>query len=240
MTPKIDILAIAVHPDDAELACSGTLMHHKAIGCTTGILDLTAGEMGTRGTPELRMQEAAKAAEIMKLDFRHNLQLRDCFFSIDESHILQIVKWIRALQPKVVICNAPEDRHPDHGRAAELALQACFYSGLAKIHTEMNGQQQQAFRPDIVWHYIQDRLLMPSVVLDISPWMDDKVKAIKAFDSQFFNSQQEGPETYISTPLFWDNIQAKARTFGHMIGVEFGEGFIKSGPVQVRSLLIPV
>jgi N-acetylglucosamine malate deacetylase 1 len=239
MIHPVKVLAIAVHPDDAELACSGTLMRHKHMGHTTAILDLTAGEMGTRGTPELRAKEAEEAAKIMQIDFRHNLGMRDCFFALDEHHILEVVKWIRALQPEVVLCNAPEDRHPDHGRASELAAQACFYSGLPKIKTTLHGKDQQAYRPPAVWHYIQDRLLTPSVVIDISPWMDSKLQSIQAFKSQFYSSDFQGPETYISTPEFWENIKARARNFGHMIGTEFGEGFIKPGPVKVDHLLLP-
>lgn len=235
--PKINILAIAVHPDDAELSCSGTLARHKALGYTTGILDLSGGELGTRGSKELRLTEAADSAKILNLDFRKTLDLRDGFFKNDEYHQLAIIQWLRALQPDVVLCNAPEDRHPDHGRAGALAVDACFYSGLRKIETEMEGIAQSAWRPAKVYHYIQDRFIQPSLVVDISPYMDIKLQSIRAFTSQFYNPGSDEPETYISSASFFENISARARTFGHMIGTEFGEGFVLKGPVRVGDMM---
>lgn len=235
--PKINILAIGVHPDDVELTCSGTLLRHKALGFSIGVLDLTGGELGTRGSKELRLQEAEDSSKILGLKFRKNLNFRDGFFQNDEAHQLELIRWIRALKPDVVLCNSPEDRHPDHGRAGALAVEACFYSGLRKIETELNGNKQEAWRPAIVYQYVQDRLLMPSFVVDITPWMSTKLDSIKAFSSQFFNPESQEPESYISSPRFFENIVARARTYGHMIGTEFGEGFISKSPVEIESML---
>lgn len=235
--PKINVLAIGVHPDDVELTCSGTLLRHKALGFSIGVLDLTGGELGTRGSKELRLQEADDSSKILGLKFRKNLNFRDGFFQNDEAHQLELIRWIRALKPDVVLCNSPEDRHPDHGRAGALAVEACFYSGLRKIETELNGIKQEAWRPAIVYQYVQDRLLMPSFVVDITPWMSTKLDSIKAFSSQFFNPESQEPESYISSPRFFENIVARARTYGHMIGTEFGEGFISKSPVEIESML---
>lgn len=235
--PKINILAIGVHPDDVELTCSGTLLRHKALGFSIGVLDLTGGELGTRGSKELRLQEAENSSKILGLKFRKNLNFRDGFFQNDEAHQLELIRWIRALKPDVVLCNSPEDRHPDHGRAGALAVEACFYSGLRKIETELNGNKQEAWRPAIVYQYVQDRLLMPSFVVDITPWMSTKLESIKAFSSQFFDPESQEPESYISSPRFFENIVARARTYGHMIGTEFGEGFISKNPVEIESML---
>lgn len=235
--PKIQVLGIGVHPDDIELTASGTLLRHKALSYSTGVLDLTGGELGTRGSKELRLEEAAVSAQILGLDFRHNLGFRDGFFTNDEAHQLELIRWIRALRPDVVLCNSPEDRHPDHGRAGALVSEACFYSGLRKIETTLNGKEQAAWRPVQVYQYIQDRLLTPSLVVDISPYFEQKLDSIRAFSSQFYNPDSKEPETYISSPRFFENIIARARTFGHMIGVEYGEGFIQKGPVRVGDLV---
>jgi len=240
--PKIQVLAIAAHPDDAELGCSGTLLRHKHLGYSTGILDLTAGDLGTRGNMELRLKEADAATKILNLTDRRNLFFRDGFFKVDEFHTLELVKWIRAYRPELVLCNAPEDRHPDHGRAGKLAVEACFYSGLTKIQTRLNGVIQEAWRPGKVLHYIQDRLLLPSLVVDITPWMDIKIESIQAFKSQFYSPEytveSKEPETYISSSAFKEQIIARARIIGHMSGVEFGEGFISPTPVRVDDLVL--
>lgn len=225
---KLDILAIAVHPDDAELSCIGTLMLHAAKGYKVGILDLTRGEMGTRGTPELRMIESANASTIIGLSARENIGLADCFFQNDPQSQLRIIEQIRRFQPEIVFCNAPEDRHPDHGRSAQLEIDSCFYSGLSKIETTWNGQKQQAWRPTQVYHYIQDRLLTPDFVMDITPFWERKREAIKAYSSQFYDPNSDEPETYISTSAFWDFVEGRAREMGHYISVPFGEGFIKT------------
>lgn len=225
---KLDILAIAVHPDDAELSCIGTLMLHAAKGYKVGILDLTRGEMGTRGTPELRMTESANASAIVGLSARENIGLADCFFHNDKESQLKIIEQIRRFQPEIVFCNAPEDRHPDHGKSAQLEIDSCFYSGLAKIETTWNGQKQTAWRPKQVYHYIQDRLLIPDFVMDITPFWERKREAIKAYSSQFYDPNSDEPETYISTSAFWDFLEGRAREMGHYISVPFGEGFIKT------------
>ena len=225
---KLDILAIAVHPDDAELSCIGTLMLHASKGYKVGILDLTRGEMGTRGTPELRMTESANASAIVGLSARENIGLADCFFHNDKESQLKIIEQIRRFQPEIVFCNAPEDRHPDHGKSAQLEIDSCFYSGLAKIETTWNGQKQTAWRPKQVYHYIQDRLLIPDFVMDITPFWERKREAIKAYSSQFYDPNSDEPETYISTSAFWDFLEGRAREMGHYISVPFGEGFIKT------------
>lgn len=235
--PQLDILAIGVHPDDVELTCSGTICRHRAMGYSVGVLDLTGGELGTRGNKDLRLQEAQASAKILGLNFRHNLHFRDGFFQNDEVHQLEVVRWIRALKPVIVMCNAPEDRHPDHGRAGALVNEACFYSGLRKIQTELHGQPQEPWRPTRIYQYVQDRLMIPSLVVDITPWMEQKMDSIKAYSSQFYNPESTEPESYISSPRFFQNIDARARTFGHMIGVEFGEGFMVKGPVEVGDFM---
>ena len=228
MIEKLDILAIAAHPDDAELSCAGTLMQHAAKGYKVGILDLTKGEKGTRGTPELRLLESNNASSIIGLSARVNIGLADCFFQNDQASQLKVIEQIRRFQPEIVFCNAPEDRHPDHGKGAKIAIDSCFYSGLAKIETTLNGQRQQAWRPSQVYHYIQDRLLTPDFVMDITPFWERKREAIKAYSSQFYDPNSDEPETYISTSAFWDFLEGRAREMGHYISVPFGEGFIKT------------
>jgi len=233
---KLDILAIAAHPDDAELSCIGTLMLHAAKGYKVGILDLTRGEMGTRGTPELRLIESANASAITGLSARENIGLADCFFQNDPKSQLKIIEQIRRFQPEIVFCNAPEDRHPDHGKSAQLEIDSCFYSGLAKIETTWNGQKQQAWRPIHVYHYIQDRLLTPDFVMDITPFWELKREAIKAYSSQFYDPNSDEPETYISTSAFWDFLEGRAREMGHYISVPFGEGFIKTKMLAPKNI----
>jgi bacillithiol biosynthesis deacetylase BshB1 len=229
---KLDALAIVAHPDDAELGCAGTLLKLKSQGKKVGILDLTQGEMGTRGTAQLRMQEAQLAAEILQLDFRHNLGLPDVFFSNTPERQLPIIEIIRKTQPKIVITNAPTDRHPDHGKAASLVRDACFYSGLPKLTTSL-----PAHRPAKVFYMIQDQYLEPTFVVDISDFYEKKLKAIFAFASQFYNPDSKEPETHISSQRYTKVIEARARNFGHYIGVEFGEGFIHAQPLKVDSPL---
>jgi N-acetylglucosamine malate deacetylase 1 len=223
---KLDILAFAVHPDDAELSCSGTLLMEKMNGKKTGIIDLTQGELGTRGSAEIRKQEAAASAKILQLDVRENLQLADGFFKNDEVHQRKVIEAIRNYQPEIVLCNAPEDRHPDHGRSAQLVADACFLSGLRKIETDRNGRQQHPWRPKYVFNYIQDRYLEPDFVIDITPVMEQKIASIKAFATQFYNPGLDEPQTYISTPDFLDSVIYRSKMMGKMIGVQFGEGYI--------------
>ena len=235
---KLDILVFAVHPDDAELGCAGTIMAQVALGYKVGILDLTRGELGTRGTPEIRLAEAEAAGKIMGLATRQNAGMRDGFFKNDEQHQLQLISYIRRFQPDVVLANAPEDRHPDHGRAAALQVDACFLAGLRMIETyETDGTLQAAWRPKKLYHYIQDRYLKPDFVVDISAHWAQKLDAIRAFKSQFFDPNSSEPNSYISSPEFMDFLSARAQEMGHTIGVKYGEGFIKNQQLAVRNLL---
>jgi len=235
---KLDVLVLAAHPDDAELGCSGTIIKLVQQGRRVGIIDLTRGELGTRGTPELRLQEAEKAAKILGLSLRENLGLADGFFQVDETSKRAVISAIRRYQPTLVLANAPEDRHPDHGRAGALAREACFLAGLRKIETQHEGKVQQAWRPSKVLHYIQDRLLKPTLVVDITDEWPTKVEAIKAFESQFFNQNTAEPETYISRSSFVSFLEGRARDMGHMIGAEFGEGFISIEPLKIEDLML--
>lgn len=222
---KIHILAIGAHPDDVELSCSGTLLKHIALGKKAGILDLTEGELGTRGTAELRLKESAKAAKIMGVLFRDNLKMKDGFFRNDEEHQLEVVKKIRQYKPEIILCNAVRDRHPDHERAAKLVSDACFYSGLKKISTKQNGKEQEAWRPKAVYHYIQDRYIEPDFVVDVTPFVKEKMEAVLAFSSQFYDPKSNEPETPISTKNFLHFLRGRMAGFGRTIGVDYAEGF---------------
>ena len=230
---KLDILVMAAHPDDAELSCSGTILKHIAAGKKVGIVDFTRGELGTRGTPEIRLQESADATKILGLHARENLGIRDGFFRNDEETQLKLIEVIRKYQPEVVLANALEDRHPDHGKGAQLAIDACFLSGLRQIKTG----DLPAWRPTQLYHYIQDRYLEPDFVVDISAHWDQKESAIRAFKSQFFDPSSTEPASYISSPDFLHFIQARAMEMGHKIGVKYGEGFQSQGPIEVKSLV---
>jgi len=234
---KLDILVLAVHPDDAELGCSGTIVSHIAQGKKVGIVDLTRGELGTRGTPELRLQEAEAAGRILGLSARENLALRDGFFRNDEEHQKAIIPAIRRYQPDIILTNALYDRHPDHGRASDLVREACFYSGLRQIRTtDTDGSEQAPWRPKVLYHFIQDRYIKPDLVVDITPYWDQKVASIKAYRSQFYDPESKEPASYISNPDFLDFIEARALEFGHYIGVRYGEGFTADRMLGVRSL----
>jgi bacillithiol biosynthesis deacetylase BshB1 len=222
---KLDILVLAVHPDDAELGCSGTIARHIAMGKKVGIVDFTRGELGTRGTAETRDEEAAESARIMGLHSRENLRFKDAFFKNDEAHQIEVIRMIRKYQPEIVLSNALRDRHPDHARAGDLANDACFLSGLSKIHTEIDGQAQEAWRPRLILQYIQDHYIQPDIIVDITPYIDLKVRAIKAFKTQFYNPEHEEAETYISSPEFFESVMGRAREFGKSIGATFAEGF---------------
>lgn len=237
-TMKLDILAVAVHPDDVELCCSGTLMMEKAEGKKVGVVDLTRGELGTRGTPELREAEAAKAAIIMQLDVRENLGMADGFFKNDETHQRLLIRAIRKYRPEIVLASALADRHPDHGRAGHLIEDACFLSGLRKIETVDNdGTSQNFWRPKYVFHFIQDRFYPPSFVYDITPVFERKVESIRAYSSQFYSASydKDEPQTYISTPEFLNSIIGRHQMFGKMIGVAYAEGFITEKMIGVRN-----
>ncbi|WP_395617136.1 bacillithiol biosynthesis deacetylase BshB1 [Aquirufa sp.] len=229
---KLDILVMAAHPDDAELSCAGTILKHIAAGKKVGIVDFTRGELGTRGTPEIRLQESADATKILGLHARENLGIRDGFFRNDEETQLKLIEVIRKYQPDIVLANALEDRHPDHGKGAQLAIDACFLSGLRQIKTG----DLPAWRPAQVYHYIQDRYLEPDFVVDISSQWDQKEAAIRAFKSQFFDPNSSEPASYISSPDFLNFIQARAMEMGHKIGVKYGEGFQSQKTLEKKIL----
>lgn len=233
---KLDILAIGAHPDDVELGCAATLAKEIHNGKKVGILDLTRGELGTRGTAEIRDQEAANAAKILGASVRHNLGLADGFFVNDKASQMEIIKIIRKYKPDMVLCNALDDRHIDHGKGSKLASDACFLSGLRKIETEYEGEPQEAWRPKQVYHYIQWKNLTPDVVVDVTGFMDKKLEAVFAYESQFHKQDADEPETPISSSNFKDSITYRARDLGRLIGVEYGEGFTAERYVAVKSL----
>jgi len=233
---KLDILAIAVHPDDVELCCAGTLLMEKRNGKKVGVIDLTRGELGTRGSAEIRDAEAADAARIMALDVRENLSMADGFFRNDEVHQRILIRSVRQYRPEIVLASALADRHPDHGRAGHLIADACFLSGLRKIETFDGEHLQQAWRPKYIFHCIQDRFYNPSFVYDITPVFEQKLAAIRAYSSQFHSTsyKKDEPQTYISTPEFLHSIIGRHQMFGKMIGVPYGEGFISEKMIGVR------
>jgi bacillithiol biosynthesis deacetylase BshB1 len=233
---KIDILAFGAHPDDVELACSGTLLKHKAMGRSTGIVDLTRGELGTRGSAELRDQESGAAALILGLDVRENLGFKDGFFTNDEYHRMEVIKKIRLYSPDIVFTNAPSDRHPDHGNGYALVSDACFLSGLSKIKTEIDGKTQVAWRPRLVLHYIQDRYFRPDIVVDVSAYFEKRMDAILAYKSQFFNPESNQPQTYISSPEFLNSLKSRPAEWGRLIGVPYAEGFLFSRVTGIDNL----
>ena len=239
MIKKINVLAIAVHPDDVELCCSGTLMMEKLNGKATGVIDLTLGELGTRGTPALRIRESEAAGKVMNLDIRENLCMADGFFQNNEVNQRSLITAIRNYQPEIVLASALADRHPDHGRAGKLISDSCFLSGLRKVETKDDaGQYQQHWRPKYIFHFIQDRYYPPSFVYDISPVFDRKLDSIRAYSSQFHSVtyDKDEPQTYISSPEFLDSIVGRHQMFGKMIGVRYAEGFITEKMIGVRSL----
>lgn len=235
---KLDILVIAVHPDDAELGCAGTILKHIAEGKKVGVVDLTQGELGTRGTVETRYAEAAEASKILGLSVRENLKLRDGFFKNDEEHQLKVISAIRKYQPEVIIANAMEDRHPDHGRASDLVNDSVFLAGLRMIETHLNGVLQEPHRPNLLLHFIQDYYIKPDIVIDVTPYWDQKLQAVQAYKTQFFNPSytNDEPQTYISKPEFIQIIEGRAREFGKSIQADFGEGFTCRRVLGVDSL----
>lgn len=222
---KLDLLVFAVHPDDAELGCSGTIIKHIAQGKKVGIVDFTKGELGTRGTAATRAAEAEASSKILVLHARENLGMRDGFFKNDEAHQLEIIKRIRKYQPEIILTNALYDRHPDHGRASDLANDAIFLSGLRRIETVLDGKAQQPWRPRLALQYIQDTYIKPDIIVDISAQMEQKMKTIRAFKTQFDHTDENEPQTYISNPAFLQAVIARAREMGKSIGAEYGEGF---------------
>lgn len=236
---KLNILAIGVHPDDVELGCSGTIINEIKRGKKVGVVDLTEGELGTRGNVEMRYRESAEAAMIMGVQVRENLKMRDGFFENNEENKLKLISVIRKYQPDIVIGNILHDRHPDHGRAGKLIADACFLAGLSKIETsDENGKPQQRWRPAYVLHYIQDWYHEPDVLIDISAVFEQRMKAIAAYSTQFHTGYDsaEGPQTYISTPDFLESVIARARMFGKRIGVKYAEGFISEKKLGIRNL----
>ena len=222
---KLDILAFAAHPDDVELSCSGTLIKHIEAGGKAGVVDLTRGELGTRGTAETREVESKRATEIMGIHARENLGMADGFFEVNEKNLMTVVRMIRKYRPEIVLANAIDDRHPDHGRASKLVSDACFLSGLIKVSSHYDGKEQEAWRPKAVYHYIQDRYIRPDFIVDISTTMEKRMEAIMAFSTQFFDPNSNEPSTAISSIQFIEGSRGRARQFGRLIGAEYGEGF---------------
>ncbi len=234
---KLDILAFGAHPDDVELGCGGTIAKEVALGKKVGIVDLTRGELGTRGTIATRDQESAEAAAILGVSIRENLNMRDGFFMNDEEHQLVVIRMLRKYQPEIVICNAIDDRHIDHGKGSKLVSDACFLSGLVKIETEHEGIKQNAWRPKSVYHYIQWKNIAPDFVVDISGYNEKRIQAILAYSSQFYDPNSKEPETPIATKNFLESLNYRPQDFGRLIGKEYGEGFTVERYLGVNSLV---
>jgi len=234
---KLDILAIGAHPDDVELGCGATIAKEVANSKIVGIIDLTQGELGTRGTAETRKVEAKKAAEILRVAFRQNMRFADGFFVNDAQHQLALIKMVRKYRPEIVLCNAIDDRHIDHGKGSKLVSDVCFLSGLSKIETtDDKGNVQAVWRPKVVYHYIQWKNLRPDIVVDVSGFVETKMKAVLAYETQFYSDKSKEPETPISSKNFTDSIVYRARDLGRLIGVEAGEGFNVERYPAVNSL----
>ena len=233
---KLDILAFGAHPDDVELGCSGTIAKEISLGKKVGIVDLTRGELGTRGSVEIRNSEAAKASKILGVSVRANLDMRDGFFVNDETHQLKIIQMIRKYQPEIVLCNAIDDRHIDHGKGSKLVSDACFLSGLRMIETNLNGEKQSAWRPKLVYHYIQWKNIEPDFVVDITDFIDVKTEAILAYGSQFYDPNSKEPESPISSKNFLDSVKYRAQDLGRIVGTTYAEGFTVERYLAVNSL----
>ncbi|WP_299122377.1 bacillithiol biosynthesis deacetylase BshB1 [uncultured Tenacibaculum sp.] len=233
---KLDILAFGAHPDDVELGCAATIAKEVSLGKKVGIVDLTRGELGTRGSAELRDIEAAKAAEILGVSVRENLGFADGFFRNDKEHQLKIIKMIRKYKPEIVLCNAIDDRHIDHPKGSQVVSDACFLSGLLKIETELDGMSQEKWRPKQVYHYIQWKNIEPDFVIDVSGFMDKKIKSVLAYSSQFFDPKSNEPETPITSKNFTESVEYRAKDLGRLIGVDFAEGYTSERYVAVENL----
>ncbi len=233
---KLDILAFGAHPDDVELSTSGTILKHIAQGKIVGIVDLTQGEMGSRGTIETRYEEAKNAAKILGVTYRHNLKMEDGFLSNTKENLLKIVEQIRLLKPEIVLANAIEDRHPDHEKGSKLVSEACFLAGLVKVETTYNGIKQEVYRPKTVYHYIQDRYIKPDFVIDVTDFYEQKMQAILAYKTQFFNPGQDGPKTPISGQDFLDFLTGRMSEMGRAIGARYAEGFTVERTLGVENL----
>lgn len=235
---KLDILVFAAHPDDVELACSGTVLKHISQGYKVGLADLTRGELGTRGTAEIRAEESKKATELLGIQVRENLGFRDGFFEIDETHLLKVVEIIRKYQPEIILANAKSDRHPDHARGGDLVSRANFLSGLIKVITSHENQPQAAWRAKAVYRYVQDNFIQPDFVVDITGFESKKMEAIKAFKSQFYDPTSTEPQTPISREDFLDFVMGRAKQFGRPIGVSYGEGFTVERYIGLDNLFV--
>ena len=233
---KLDILAFGAHPDDVELGCGGTIAKEVALGKKIGIIDLTRGELGTRGSAEIRDLEAGAAAKLLGVSTRENLNMRDGFFVNDEEHQLAIIRMLRKYQPEIVLCNAIDDRHIDHGKGSKLVSDACFLSGLTKIETSYDGKSQQAWRPKLVYHYIQWKNIEPDFVVDITGYNDKKIDAILAYSSQFYDPNSKEPETPIATKNFLESLNYRAQDLGRLVGADYAEGFTVERYLAVNSL----
>ena len=233
---KLDILAFGAHPDDIELGCGATIAKEVSLGKKVGIVDLTRGELGTRGSAELRMIEASNAAKILGVSVRENLGFADGFFTNDKKHQLEIIKMIRKYQPDIVLCNAIDDRHIDHGKGSKLVSDACFLSGLVKIETELEGKQQEKWRPKHVYHYIQWKNITPDFVIDVTGFIHKKQAAVLAYSSQFYDPNSKEPESPITSKTFIESINYRSRDLGRLIGVEYAEGFTSERYVAAENL----
>jgi len=233
---KVDILAFAAHPDDIEISAAGTLIKHIQAGKTVGIVDLTQGELGTRGTIQTRYAEAEEAGKIIGIHYRTNLKMADGFFEDNMENRLAIIKEIRRCQPEIVMANSITDRHPDHGKASKMVSEACFLAGLPKIETFIDGVSQQAHRPKAVYHYVQDMYLKPDFVVDVSPFVNQKMDALKAYRTQFFDPNSTEPKTPISGQEFFNFLLGRMSNYGRPIGVEYAEGFTVERFIGVEDL----
>ncbi len=233
---KLDILVLSAHPDDAEISCGGTIAKHISLGYKVGVIDLTRGELGTRGTAKIRDQEAADSSKILGLSIRENLGLRDGFFKNAEEDQLKVVKAIRQYRPEIVLTNAIYDRHPDHGRASDLVYESCFLSGLTKVETQDQSKPQMVWRPKSVYHFVQSQYIQPDIVVDVSDFWEMKIESLRAFKSQFYDPQSKEPETFISNPGFMKLIEARGHELGYAIGAKYGEGFTVRNLIGVNDL----
>jgi bacillithiol biosynthesis deacetylase BshB1 len=233
---KLDILAFGAHPDDVELGCAGTILKEISLGKTIGIIDLTRGELGTRGSAEIRDQEANAAAKILGVLVRENLEMRDGFFVNDEKHQLEVIKMIRKYRPEIVLCNAIDDRHIDHAKGSKLVSDACFLSGLRKVETNVDGESQEAWRPKLVYHYIQWKNIEPDFVVDITGFTDKKIESIIAYRSQFYDANSKEPESPITSKNFFESLNYRSQDLGRLVGVDHAEGFTVERYLAVNSL----
>lgn len=233
---KLDVLAIGAHPDDVELGCSGTLIKEVQRGKKVGIIDLTQGELGTRGTVATRYEEAAAAGKIIGVAARENLKMRDGFFVNDEAHQMELIRILRKYRPEIVIGNIMEDRHPDHGKAGQLIYDACFLSGLRQVKTTNEGKEQEQWRPKYVLQYLQDRFYEPDVIIDVTAVWEQRMQSVLAYATQFYNKESNEPQTYISSPEFMEALTARARLLGKRIGVQFAEGFLSKKSIGIQNL----